>query len=250
AAVAHHEDAGGDAMKLEQTATPPEALPQAAPGLIDTPAGAETPTPAQAAEDVSQAAEATRQVIETWLGDLPQWAQPLLALTALALLAWIAHLLVRRYALRLIGVAMKRLPGFWATIAAEQKVFHRLVPLVPTIIIGRGVAFVPHLPAAAVATIERVAMGMAILFVALAFGALLNTINAIYSRYPISHGRPIKGYLQVAKLIAYIAAGILILAALMDQSPLIFLSGLGAMMAVILLVFRDTLLSLVAGIQL
>src|SRR5690606_17146693 len=62
--------------------------------------------------------------------------------------------------------------------------------------------------------------------------------------------RPIKSYLQSFLLVAYIFGFICIIAVLFDKSPLLLLSGLGALTAVILLVFRDTILSLVAGIQL
>jgi miniconductance mechanosensitive channel len=80
--------------------------------------------------------------------------------------------------------------------------------------------------------------------------ALLTATNAIYQRFSVSVGRPIKGYLQVLQVVTYGVAGILVISQLMDKSPLFFLSGLGAMTAVLLLIFRDTLLSLVAGIQL
>ncbi|MEX0653121.1 MAG: mechanosensitive ion channel family protein [Phycisphaeraceae bacterium] len=185
----------------------------------------------------------------SWLSDYP-WAQTLLALTLLLMVAWLAHLLVRRYLIRGIGALMGRVPSWWVRVVREQKVFHRLVPLVPTIIIGQGVEFVPHLPGVVTESVQRVAQATVVLVVALAFGAVLNTIHEIYNRYPIARGRPIKGYLQVVKVVAYVAAGILIVAALMAESPVIFLSGLGAMMAIIMLIFRDTLLSLVAGIQL
>ena len=71
----------------------------------------------------------------------------------------------------------------------------------------------------------------------------------MYERRPDAASKPIKGYLQLLKIVVYAVAAVLILAALMDRSPLILLSGLGAMMAVLLLVFQDTLLSLVASMQ-
>src|SRR5690606_35430443 len=74
-------------------------------------------------------------------------------------------------------------------------------------------------------------------------------VNELYSRLPRAKERPIKGYLQVVSIIAHLAGIILIVATLMQKDPLFFFSGLGAMTAVLLLVFRDSLLSLVAGIQ-
>jgi len=97
--------------------------------------------------------------------------------------------------------------------------------------------------------VQRLARACAFLSVALALSAFLASINTIYGRYPIARNRPIKGYLQVVAIVVWVFAVILIVATLMRQSPLYFLSGLGAMTAILLLVFRDTLLSLVAGIQ-
>lgn len=59
-----------------------------------------------------------------------------------------------------------------------------------------------------------------------------------------------KSYVQLANLAVYLVAGVFIIAKLANQSPWFFVTGLGAMMAVILLIFRDTLLSLVASVQL
>ncbi|MFA9477251.1 mechanosensitive ion channel family protein [Phycisphaerales bacterium AB-hyl4] len=196
--------------------------------------------------------EAIGQLTESsvaWLADYP-WAQSLIVITVVVFLAWAVHLIVRRYVITLIGLLMGRVPNWWAGVVRDQKVFHRLVPLVPIIIIHSGVAFVPHLSAEVVGFVQRLTLAIIVLLIARAFAGVLTTINVIYSRYPISNGRPIKGYLQVVKVVLYIAAGILIVAALMNESPLIFLTGLGAMSAIIMLIFRDTLLSFVAGIQL
>lgn len=184
-----------------------------------------------------------------WLTDYP-WAQSLVAAGVVLLVALLAYVLIRHYLLRLIQLVARRSPTWWDQTLFEQQVFHRLVPLVPMVIIHRGITFVPHLPEQLTVFIQRLTIAVIVLVAVRAVGALLTAINVIYTRYPVSRGRPIKGYLQVVKVLAYIVAGILIVAALMDQSPWFFLSGLGAMTAIILLIFRDTLLSLVAGIQL
>ena len=89
-----------------------------------------------------------------------------------------------------------------------------------------------------------------VLTLALSAGAAHNVVNTLYRQRPGADARPIKGYLQVVKIIVYAGATILIAAALMEQSPLLLLSGLGAMAAVLMLVFKDTILSLVASVQL
>ena len=72
----------------------------------------------------------------------------------------------------------------------------------------------------------------------------------MWQRRPDAAQRPIKGYVQVVKIVIYALAVILMIATLIDRSPLILLSGLGAMAAVLMLIFQDTLLSLVASVQL
>src|SRR3546814_12411786 len=81
-----------------------------------------------------------------------------------------------------------------------------------------------------------------VLTIALALGAVLDIINVVYQRRPDARLHPIKGYLQVVKIVIYAIATILIIATLIDRSPLILLSGLGAMAAVLMLIFQDTLL--------
>ena len=88
-----------------------------------------------------------------------------------------------------------------------------------------------------------------VLTIAVALNGFLALLNDLYQRRPDAAHRPIKGYVQLGKLLVYAAAAILIIAALMDQSPLLLLSGLGAMAAVLMLVFKDTILSLVASVQ-
>jgi miniconductance mechanosensitive channel len=83
----------------------------------------------------------------------------------------------------------------------------------------------------------------------MALSKLLTLVNSLYSRREDAKSKPIKGYIQLLKIVIYAVAVILMIAALFDRSPLILLSGLGAMAAVLMLIFQDTLLSLVASVQ-
>src|SRR5690606_23805846 len=69
-------------------------------------------------------------------------------------------------------------------------------------------------------------------------------------RRPEAASRPIKGYVQVLKIALFAVGAILVLATLIERSPLLLFSGLGAMAAILMLVFKDTILSLVASVQL
>ena len=178
------------------------------------------------------------------LADLPPWIETLAALTMLGAVAWLANFAVKRIVLRF---AIRWLPNNGPTPAP---IAARLANIVPALIISSGIGVVPHLPLAIVMVVSNVVAASIILFVAIAIGEALGLANQIYDRRPDAASRPIKGYVQVLKILLYAGAAILIVAALMEQSPLLLLSGLGAMAAVLMLVFKDTILSLVASVQL
>ncbi|TDV70249.1 mechanosensitive ion channel family protein [Pseudomonas sp. LP_7_YM] len=147
--------------------------------------------------------------------------------------------------------ALGRQPAlFWLNDFLHNKVFHRLAQVTPSLVIQFGLNLVPDLSAAATHVLGNVALAFTILFMMLTVGALLNAMLDIYARTEHARTRSIKGYVQLAKMILYIFAAIIIVATLIDRSPLLLLSGLGAMSAVILLVYKDTLLSFVASVQL
>ncbi|MFZ5719905.1 MAG: mechanosensitive ion channel family protein [Pseudomonadota bacterium] len=131
-----------------------------------------------------------------------------------------------------------------------QPVVARLANVVPAVVVARTIVLVPNLPPEFVTVTRNVCSAFIVLTVVLAISNALNVVNEVYARRPGAASRPIKGYVQVLKILLYATALILIVAALMERSPLLLLSGLGAMAAVLLLVFRDTILSLVASVQL
>jgi miniconductance mechanosensitive channel len=121
--------------------------------------------------------------------------------------------------------------------------------MVPALVISSGIALVPELPAPVVTVVKNVANAFVTLTLAMASGAALNVLDTVSHRRPQARLKPIKSYIQIVKIAIYVIAAILMIATIVDGSPLILLSGLGAMAAVLILVFQDTLLSLVAGIQ-
>ncbi|UXR64628.1 mechanosensitive ion channel family protein [Bdellovibrio bacteriovorus] len=110
--------------------------------------------------------------------------------------------------------------------------------------------WVPHIPERLSMMVQRFILATAILVCLFILSQITRVIDELYRRHEISRSRPIKGYLQTIEIVAYFMGIICIMAALLDKSPVIFLSGLGAITAILLLIFRDSILSLVAGIQL
>ncbi|MDD3837891.1 MAG: mechanosensitive ion channel [Phenylobacterium sp.] len=177
------------------------------------------------------------------------WIQTLLGLVLLALAATAVNLVVKQVILRLFA---RLFDGMSLAIEAKDAlpIVRRLANAAPAIVISRGVSLVPHLPAEVEMVTRNVCTAFIVLFLVLALSAALDLVNDLYQRRPEARSRPIKGYLQVVKILLYGGSLILIAAALMERSPLLLLSGLGAMAAVLMLVFKDTILSLVASVQL
>ncbi|HWK14868.1 MAG TPA: mechanosensitive ion channel family protein [Rhizobiaceae bacterium] len=171
------------------------------------------------------------------------------ALVALVLAALFANYVVKAVLLRVLNRVLAYTAYGRDPELRRHGLIERLANVMPALVISTGIALVPHLPTFVAVVIGNVANAFMILTVAMAISAALNIVDTIYHRRPEARLKPIKGYVQVVKIIVYVIAAVLMIATLIDRSPLILLSGLGAMAAVLILVFQDTLLSLVAGIQ-
>lgn len=180
--------------------------------------------------------------------------QTLASLCALALTA----LLVGGLAQWLLPKAFRRmrdtLKTTWAQILMHDKVLRRMARVVPSLIIQFGVQGVPHLEARWTTLITNGAVAFTVYHLARALCDLLNAANEAHDKDEQRKAAPqthsIKSYVQLGKLLICSFAAVLIVATLLNRSPLLLLSGLGAMSAVLMLVFKDTILSFVAGVQL
>lgn len=185
-----------------------------------------------------------------WLDRVP-YGDTLAGLLALVVVALLANWLTHRVLLRVVRRLVRASPMSWDDALMARGVLTRLAHVVPALVLSAGIGLVPDLPPAVATVVRNVAHAYVVLTVALSLGNLFNAIGDLYARdVARAQSRPIKGYLQVAKLLVFLLAGVLVVATLIDRSPLILLSGLGAMTAVLLLVFKDTILSLVASVQL
>lgn len=187
-------------------------------------------------------------ILFEWLEQYPQ-LYSIVSLVSLLVAAWLANWVVKRILVRGIYRALDATNAGLDGAIHKSKVIARLANVVPAIIISIGIRFVPDLPDSVVATVRNVCGATIVLVLAVAASGIFSLFNTLYERRPDAHQRPIKGYIQVLKIAIYAIALILCVAALLDRSPLILLSGLGAMAAVLILIFQDTLLSLVASVQ-
>ena len=169
-------------------------------------------------------------------------------LAAVLAVAWVVHLLLRRLVVRGIERLVRRSSTSWDDALQESKVFERLALVIPVLVIWQGAALITEIPDKLLELIHRLAVSGIVLIATLAIMGFLSSLNVTSIAQRDEH-RSIKGYLEIGQILVAVVAGILILAILLDRSPMVFLGGLGAMTAVLLLVFRDTLLRFVASIQ-
>lgn len=185
--------------------------------------------------------------------ELDPWARAAVGLALVALLAYGARSIVSLVLHHFVRAWRQALPLGWAQILLHDHVLERVAKITPPVVIQLCLPWVEQLPPQATNAIGNLAVAFTVYHVVRALTALLGEVNAAHDRHDgpkATQTHSIKNYVQLGKLIAYIVGGLLIAASLMDRSPLLLLSGLGAMSAVLMLVFKDTILSFVAGVQL
>ena len=188
------------------------------------------------------------QPLQDTLQRYPQFELPT-ELALLLALSWLGNFVVKRILISGIFRLLKASPLSEHSVVKDFSFISRLSNVVPALIISTGIGYINGVPDALIIVVVNVCNAFVILTVALAISSLLDLVNSVYEQRPDARIRPIKGYIQVLKIAIYAVTLILIIAALFDRSPLILLSGLGAMAAVLMLIFQDTILSLVASVQ-
>ena len=163
--------------------------------------------------------------------------------------ATVVYFFVRWALVRSLRTLVMNTETRWDDEVVKAGVFGRISHIAPAFVVYSGVNFFPDMAPQVTDGLRRASVAVMVLVGALALSSVLTAAEAIYDSHAEYRKRPIKGYVQVVSILIYLVAGLLILAALMNRSPWIFVSGIGAMTAILLLVFRDTILSLVASIQ-
>lgn len=174
----------------------------------------------------------------------------LISLLLLVVLALLVFLILKRIFVKIIGRIVLHTSGIWDDTLYNHKVFHVLTHIIPAIMIyssagfgGQDLVWLPEL-------IRGMAQIYLSVVIIAGFIRFLNASQEIYNTYPYSKDRPIKGYIQLMKILVYFFGAIFIVAVLVNKNPGSLFAGLGAMAAVLLLVFRDPILGFVASIQL
>lgn len=175
---------------------------------------------------------------------------PAAALLVLVIIAWVSNEVLKRWLVHAGQSIATRSGTTWGEILIKHKAIRRIAQLLPAAVVYLGATLLPELGEATIKLIQNVSLAYMAVVAVMAISSLLDVLNDLYELRDDSRQRPIKGYIQVTKILLFSLGIILAIAALIDRSPLLLLSSLGALTAVLLLVFKDTLLSFVASIQL
>ena len=159
-------------------------------------------------------------------------------------ISYIIYLVTNRIILKSISHFFKKTSTYVDDILIEKKVFNKIPYLIPLIFIYNLKDLLPWFRA-----VEKILLSVFALIILISLNAFINALNEVYSRSKFSNKLNIKSYIQVLKLIVNMLGIIVIVAFLIGKSPVYFLSGIGALTAVLLLVFKDTILSLISSVQ-
>jgi miniconductance mechanosensitive channel len=186
--------------------------------------------------------------------------ETVIGVVAVILLAYLADRISKRLLLSTVKRFVKGTASQFDDLLLELNVFGRLAHLAPALTIYFAVEVIPGLPEVTVdgviqqsgsveAVVQHIAAAVMVVLAVSAIGAFLTAVEKTYTNSGIGKGRPIGAYIQVGKIVLYVLAGIAVVATLLEQDLTVMLGGLGAFMAILLLVFKDTILSFVASLQ-
>ena len=196
------------------------------------------------------------ELIENWLVEQNLGATAALVLARIIAyffvisLSVLANFVAKRLIVSVVKSLASRSRTTWDDALVQRRVFSKLSHLAPALVLYTGIPLALEGYGLLTSLHSSAALIYMILVAVLVVDSLLNAVHDIYGTYEISREVPIKSFLQVLKLVMYFVSGILILSIILDRTPLYFLSGLGALTAVLMLIFKDAILGFVAGIQL
>ncbi|MEM7360456.1 MAG: mechanosensitive ion channel family protein [Pseudomonadota bacterium] len=196
------------------------------------------------------------ELISDWVSKLPgisgfeDLATAGIALLGVFFIAGLGYLVVKRILVKLINSFIDKTESDLDDILVKRRVFNRAAYLVPALLIYRlAPEALENYPDLSALFTTLVAIYF-VLAIASLVVALIDSLLDIYHTFPVSRQVPIQSFGQVAKLVTYFLAMIVLVSLVVGESPLKLFAGLGAMTAVLMLVFKDPILGFVAGLQL
>jgi miniconductance mechanosensitive channel len=195
------------------------------------------------------------ELIKTWLIEQGVNASYIetstigIGLFIILFISFISYYVAKNYLLNIVNKFIVKSKNTWDDALIEHKVLGRITVLLPFVLVLLLTPIV--LPNDVLVTKLLVLFAKVLLAfqIAQSISALLNVGNSLYRESAKQRYLPLNSIIQVIKLVVYIVTTIIVIALIIDRSPVYLLSGLGALTAVLLLIFQDTIKGLVASIQ-
>lgn len=174
-----------------------------------------------------------------------------IAFALVLIVAFLADVICRNILLKVVAHLIRKTKATWDDIVFDRKVLIHLSRMVAPVIIY---VFIPvafaETSSSTLGFIQRVCL-IYILITFLSFiNSFLKAVYAVYSEKEQLRDRPLKGMLQTVQVILWFVGAIVVVSILIDKSPLSLLAGLGASAAILMLVFKDSIMGFVSGVQL
>ena len=168
----------------------------------------------------------------------------------LVFLCFIADRLAKKLFVRLIHSIVKKTKFLWDDVLLENKVFDRLAHLAPALVVQSTATYVFADFQDFIPFLIRITDAYMLAVTLMVVISVFNTLDYYFKQTDALKDKPIDSYFQLARLVTYFIGGVLIVAKLFDKDPQGILTAMGALTAVSMLVFKDTILGFVASIQL
>lgn len=185
---------------------------------------------------------------QTWADKIDN----LIILLFIIAIAFLANLICRKIILRVVSKLVRQTKATWDDIVFNDKVMANVSRMVAPILIyiAIPIAFPDHATSGLLDFLRRLCL-IYIIAVFLRFvSTLFTAVYDVYCTREQYKDKPLKGLLQTAQVILFFIGAIIIISILINQSPAVLLTGLGASAAVLMLVFKDSIMGFVSGIQL
>lgn len=182
-------------------------------------------------------------------GEMAVYLRLLIFLFVLLILSSIAFLVTKHVILNFIYKFVRRTKIKWDDMLVDNKVFGNLAHTIPAVIVSLLAPTIFRDFESALPFITKVTNSYLIIVGTAILISFLKIVEIAFGAQPSLKDKPMASYFQLVRIILYLGTGVLILSILLGKSPIYFLSAFGAMTAVLLLVFKDTILGLVASVQ-
>lgn len=181
--------------------------------------------------------------------NIAHYVRLLTLLVLLSLLSFFFYWVTKKWIIPLFYKLFKKTSFTWDDVLVEKNAFRKLAHITPALIIKIGAPILFRDFPSSLSMVNKLTDAYLIFASVLIVVALLEVIESLFSKMPVFSDKPIASYFQLGRIVLYLISAILILSVLLGKSPIYFLSVFGAMSAVVLLIFKDTILGFVSSIQ-